>query len=343
MRLRSALLTALTLLVVPLAASARVQLRETGSTLLYPVMNAWVAAYGKVAPDVDVATEATGSGAGVAAAESGSANLGASDAYLTNDAASRGDLVQIPLAISGQFVAYNLSGVTGLKLTGDVLAAIYTGKIVKWNDPKIAALNAGLKLPDETIVPLRRSDKSGDTFLFTSFLASAAPHAWTIAPATSIAWPGVAGEETAKGNPELLQLLQNTRDGIAYIGISLYEQTAAKGLGIAALRNRDGQFVMPTKAALQEATSRIGHVARDGRVSLIDLPGAHTYPIANVEYAIVKKKQPDAGTAQSLRAFLGWIIDPTGGNAPAMLDPVHFVPLPDSLRGLSRETIAALK
>lgn len=221
MRLRAALAAALAVLV-PLAASARVQLKESGSTLLFPVVNAWVAAYEKVAPDVDITTEASGSGAGIAAAENGSANVGASDAYLSDALAARGDLVQIPLAIAGQFVAYNVTGVSGLRLSGDVLASIYTGKITNWNDSRIAALNPGAKLPDATIVPLRRSDKSGDTFLFTSFLAAAAPHAWTIAPATSIDWPNVAGEETAKGNRELLDLLHNTPHGIAYIGISLY-------------------------------------------------------------------------------------------------------------------------
>lgn len=341
MRLRPALIAAFAVLV-PLSASGHILLKESGSTLLFPVMNAWVAAYVKIAPDVDVSTEATGSGAGIAAAENGTAHVGASDAYLNDATEARGDLVQIPLAVAGQIVAYNVADAGDLSFSADVLAAIYSGKITTWNDRRIAALNPRARLPAARIVPLRRSDRSGDTFLFTSFLSAAASTAWPIAPATSIAWPDVAGEESAKGNRELLDLLHNTQNAIAYIGISLYAQAEADGLGVAAIRNRDGAYVHPTKAAIEEAAARMGRVPRDLRIVLIDLGGARTYPIVNIEYAVVKKKQAEPGTLGALRAFLGWVVDPAGGNARAMLDPVHFVPLPDAVRARSREEIAAL-
>lgn len=343
MRLRIVIVAALSLAVAsPWTADARIMLKESGSTLLFPVMNAWVAAYGQVQPEVDITTESSGSGAGVAAAMDGTAQIGASDAYLSDAFESRGDLVQIPLAISGQFAAYDVPGVADLRLSAGVLAAIYTGRLTRWNDARIAALNRGMSLPDATIVPLRRSDRSGDTFLFTSFLAAAAPHDWSIVPATSIEWPDVPGEESAKGNRELLDLVRNTKYAIAYIGISLYAQAHNAGVGIASLRNREGNFVAPSIAGLAAAAAHTGRISENGRVSLIDLPGAQTYPIANVEYAVVKKKQPDPATGRALRAFLEWIIEPSGGNAHALLDPVHFLALTDALRALSRRTIAAL-
>lgn len=327
---------------VPFAASARVALQETGSTLLFSVMNTWVATYGRIAPDVDVSTEATGSGAGISAAENGSAHIGASDAYLQGDAQARGDLLQIPLAISGQFIAYQLPGVGTLRLTAPLLGDIYAGKLTRWNDPRIAALNPGAPLPDARIVPLHRSDRSGDTFLFTSFLGAAAPREWTLVPATAIAWPPIANAQTARGNRELLDLLRNTRYGIAYIGISLLAQAQNEGVGVAALRNRDGAFVEPGIEGLAAATRSL-QAEKDARITLIDEPGPKTYPIVNVEYAVVRKKQSDAATAQALRAFLDWIVDPSGGNAHDLLDPVHFVALPDEVRALSRAEIAALR
>jgi phosphate transport system substrate-binding protein len=342
LRLSVVVALAVSLVVVPGLAFADTALTESGSTLLYPVMSAWAAAYAKIVPTVQVTTAATGSGAGVQAAQEGTTDLGASDVAIGVDAQHE-DLAQIPLAISGQFIAFELPGINALKLSPEVLAAIYAGRITQWNDRRIAALNPGVALPGATIVPLRRSDRSGDTYLFTAYLSEGAPHDWTLAPATSIAWPSVAGEQSEKGNRELLDLLTHTRNGIAYIGISLDEQAQTAGLGIAELRNRAGAFVAPTPDAVEAAAQRMGHIPPDGRVSLIDLPGATTYPIVNVEYAVVKKHQPRGEIAAALRGFLGWIVDPAGGNAPAMLDPVHFAPLPDALRGVSRATIAALR
>ncbi|MGD1065939.1 MAG: phosphate ABC transporter substrate-binding protein PstS [Vulcanimicrobiaceae bacterium] len=330
-------------MLVPGLVQAALTVRESGSTLLFPVVTAWAQAYAKIVPDLEVTTDATGSGAGVEAVAAGTAELGASDVALGASERERGDLTEIPLAISGQFIGYNLPGVPSLHLSADVLAAIYEGTLTRWNDPRIAALNPGAALPNATIVPLRRSDRSGDTFLFAAYLTAGAPHRWTLPPATALAWPSVALEQTAKGNRELLDLLTQTRNGIAYLGISFYAQATSSAIGIAALRNRAGDFVMPDGGAIEAAARQIAQHPADPEPSLIDLPGAGTYPIVNVEYAVVRKTQAQAGTAAALRAFLTWIVDPAGGSAPAMLEPVHFTALPDALRVRSRAAIAALR
>ena len=150
------------------AGSSPASISETGSTLLYPLMRAWAAAYHQQVPAVTVSTAATGSGAGIAAASKGTADIGTSDAYLSSgDLVENPALLNIPLAISAQQVDYNLPGVgagTHVRLDGQVLALMYQGTITSWNDPAIAALNAGVRLPAVRVVPVHRSDSSGDTF-----------------------------------------------------------------------------------------------------------------------------------------------------------------------------------
>jgi phosphate transport system substrate-binding protein len=334
----------LALALVPLAAQAT-QLTESGSTLLYPLVSAWSAAYGKLHPDVQIDAQATGSGTGIAAATDGTAAIGASDAYLS-DAQRANGLLNVPLAVSGQHVAYDVPGIAPaihLKLSAAVLAAIYSGTLTKWNDPRIASLNPGVALPAETIVPIHRSDASGDTFLFTEFLKRSAGGAWSPGSGTRIAWPAVGDAQTAKSNSEMLQLVRAVRDSIGYVGVSYLEQTRQAGVGVAALRNHDGAYVLPDESGLEAAAAAGGAVPADGRLSLIDLAGARTYPIANYAYAIVRAHQSDAGTGAAIRAFLAWVIDPAGGSTQAMLAPVHFAPLPPTARAASESLIAAIK
>lgn len=342
---RAAALTVLVALV-PAAAAARVDLRETGSTLLYPVMNAWVAAFERTSPEISISTEASGSGAGVSAAENGDAALGTSDAFLDDAHLAQG-LVNVPLAVSAQFVGYHLgdlAGETPLRLSGAVLAAIFDGTLTTWDDPRIAAINPELraKLPKKTIVPIVRSDRSGDTFLFTAYLRSQTA-AWRLGPATSIAWPDVRGEQRAKGNAGLLQLLGAIDGSITYVGITYLEQAHHAGIGAALLRNHAGRYVAPTNDAVLGAIAHAPAIARDGRLALIDLPGDATYPIVNLGYAIVKRQQPSGEVATSLKKFLSWVVDTSGGNAPSMLGPVHFAPLPDRVRTVARTLIGEIR
>ena len=311
--------------------SSPVTLIEDGSSLILPYLQTLVSPLRQAYPNITLAPAAGGSGKGIADAIAGTVQMGGSDAYLSDAQAQQNpNLLNIPIAVSSQAVNFNLKGVSSLNLTGNVLAQIYSGKITKWNDPAITKLNPGAKLPDQTIVPIRRVDSSGDTFIFTSFL-STTNTAWSNGPAfgTTVTWPAVQGELTASGNPAMVQTCEQTPGSIAYIGISVEATALSGGLGQAALQNRAGKFVKPTQqTALAAVAAKATSIPDDLRASLVYAPGDQSYPIVNYEYVMVSSQQKDANTALALRTFLTWAIDPSGGATSANLSTVGFNPLP---------------
>lgn len=330
------------------AHAAQTNLLETGSTLLYPLFNLWVPAYTQANPDVKITTQGTGSGTGIAQAISGVAQIGASDAYMSDAQMKQNpNIVNIPLAISAQTVNYNLPGLNGthLKLDGPVLAGIYDGSIKNWNDAKIAALNPGVQLPDHPIVTIHRADGSGDTFIFTQYLAFTTP-AWKNAAGygTSVSWPAVQGAVGANGNPGMVQAAQQTPYSIAYIGVSFHQQIDEAGLGTAMLKNHSGKYLLPTTATVNAAAAAMAaKTPKDERLSLIFAPGENSYPIVNYEYAIVNTHQANAAAASALKQFLNWSISATGGNSDQYLNAVRFVPLPSKIADLSRDQILKIQ
>ncbi len=324
-------------------ASSSVSLAETGSTLLYPLFNLWVPDYKTAYPQVTITTAGTGSGTGISSAAGGTADIGASDAYLSPaDVSKYPTLMNIPLAISAQMVNYNLPGFKGtLKLNGTVLAQIYEGKITMWNDSAIAALNPGVTLPDMKIVPLHRSDSSGDTFLFTSYLSDQ-DSAWSssVGYDTTVAWPSVAGELAFKGNSGMVTGCQSNPGCVAYIGISYKSKTSAAGLGEAEVANGAGQYELPTAATIAAAASSFASIPASGAISLINSKASGAYPIINYEYAIVNSSQPSADKAQDIQALLYWAI--TTGNSGKYLSQVNFQPLPSAALAVSEALIAKI-
>jgi phosphate transport system substrate-binding protein len=326
------------------AHAAGVTLSETGSTLLFPLFQSWQANYQAIAPDVTISAAATGSTLGNKAAIEHSAVIGASDAYLSDEVAAQNpEMLDIPVAISAQTINYNLPGLNGqhVKLDGPVLARIYTGQITKWNDPAILAMNPGVKLPAATIVPVRRADGSGDTFIFTQFL-DFATETWEDSPGfgTDITWPKVAGEVAATGNAGMVKTLAATPYSVGYVGVSYADDTAKAGLGTAAIRNQNDKFLLPTTQTIADAAAELDpRTPPYERITLVYAPGDNSYPLINYEYVVVSKTQPNSETAQALRDFLNWTIATDGGNAAKYLNPVHFIPLPDFIRALSEAQI----
>ena len=324
---------------------------ETGSSLLYPLMGTWTAAYQKQfinsagAPLVTIETGSTGSGTGITDASTGTINIGASDAYLSSsDMQTYPSMVNIALAISAQQINYNLPTVKQpLKLDGTVLAEIYTGKITKWNDSAIAALNPGVSLPDLTIVPLHRADSSGDTFLFTSYLNAQDPSAWSSSNVgTSISWPTVSSALAETGNGGMVTGCGATKGCIAYIGISYLAKTQAAGLGQAEIKNGAGQFEAPSSTTISaEANALTSKTPANETLSMIDANVSGGYPIVNYEYAIVNTKQTNGTAAEDIRAFLYWTVH-TGQSGTDYLDAVDFQPLPASVVTLSDNQIAKI-
>ncbi len=330
------------------AKSADVTLNVTGSTLLHPLFELWIPAYKAANPGVTINARATNSGAGIAQTIAGKVQIGTSDAYMSEEQVEHNpEIVNIPLAISAQTVNYNLPDLKGatLKLDGRTLAGIYSGKIVQWDAAPIAALNPNVHLPHQPIVPIRRADPSGDTFIFTQFLDFSTQE-WEddIGYGTSVDWPTVSGELAATGNAGMLKTLAATPYSIAYIGVSFHDDIAKAGLGTALLGNQSGKFLQPTPETVSAAASALdARTPADERLSLVFAPGDDSYPLINYEYAVVSIRQPDPATAAAIRQFLLWAIAIDGGNSPKYLDAVRFIPLPDFIRALSEKQIGRIK
>jgi len=312
-------------------------------------MNIWVADYQNRDRHVQITTQGTGSGAGISQAISGVAQIGASDAYMADSQMQGTPMLNIPLAISAQQINYNVPeiGTAHLNLSGPVLAGIYEGKIAKWNDPAIKAINSALasKLPNAAIVPIHRADSSGDTFIFTQYLSFSTPE-WKSGPGfgTSVSWPAATNAVGAHGNPGVLQTCQNTKYSIGYIGISFLDQASKASLGYAALQNRDGKFVLPTPQTIAAAANALASkTPKDERTSLVYAPGPNAYPIVNYEYAIVNPRQADANVRKELLAFLTWAIDPAGGNSAKYLSKVHFIALPAPVEKLDKAQLGNIR
>ena len=329
------------------AAMAQQRLLETGSSLLYPLFNLWVPVYTKTHPGVQITTQSTGSGTGISQAISGIAQIGASDAYMSNFLVKQHPtMLNIPLAISSQMINYNLPGLNRihLKLSGPVLAAMYSGRVRYWDDAMIRRLNPGVRLPHKQIVLVHRTDGSGDTFIFSQYLSFSTP-SWmnSVSYGTTISWPAVEGGIGAEGNPGMVNACKGTPYSLAYIGISYKEATEAAGLGEAAIQNRAGNFVMPNPQTVQAAVDAMApHTPRNERISLIFAPGKDSYPIINYEYAIVNAAQPNAATAAAMREFFNWALSPQDGNAPRFMQRVGFVALPAPIVALSKAQVAMI-
>jgi phosphate transport system substrate-binding protein len=346
-----AALVALTLFAlprIPARAIGNLTLSETGSTLFYPLFQVWIPDYASVAPDVSLTAGATGSGAGIDAVISGDARMGASDAYMSDEQVRKNrGILNIAVAISAQTVNYNVPGLNdaSLKLDGPTLAGIYTGKVTTWDAPAIAAMNPGVQLPHETIVPVRRAEASGDTFIFTQFLTFAT-QSWEyrIGYGTSVAWPDVAGGKTATGNEGMVQTLAATPYSVGYVGVSFRDAIAKARLGTALLKNQSGKYLSPSAETISKGASELDpRTPPDQRLTLVFAPGDQSYPLINYEYVVVSSRQPDSETAAALRRFLLWAISSEGRNSPKYLDRVGFIPLPNFIRALSENQINLIK
>ncbi len=340
------------------AYSASVTVSETGSTLILPLFKSWVNAYTKVDPDMQMTVGATGSEAGIAQAIGRQVQIGTSDAYMSDtEAMAHPQILNIPLAISAQTVVANLPELRGatLKLSGPVLAGIYAGKIRQWDAGPIAAINPGVPLPHQSIVPVRRADGSGDTFVFTQFLTFSTPDQqhlslkdvdWEgkIGYGTTVRWPEVAGSVTATGNQGMVQTIAHTPYAVGYLGASFQSDDAKANLQIAMLENQAGKFLLPNRDTVTAAAATLTpRTPADERLTLVYAPGENSYPLVNYEYAIVSSKQPNQQVAQAIGNFLLWCIGPQGGSAQGFLDPVHFIALPVSIRALSEMQIAKIQ
>jgi phosphate transport system substrate-binding protein len=314
-----------------------ITLVESGSTLIHPLFSVWATEYMKTHPGVRIVTNSTGSDQGIRQAISGAAHIGTSDAYMSDaEIKQNPQIINVAMAISAQTVNYNLPGfdAAAVKLDGPVLAGIYAGRIRAWDDKAIAALNLGLALPHHDIIPVRRADGAGDTFVFTQYL-SFTTRWWEekFYFGRLIAWPDVAGALAATGNSGMLETLQRTPYSIGYIGVSFYNEIAKAQLGTALLKSHSGEFLLPTPETIQSAAAAL---------TLVNAPGARAYPLINYEYAVVSTKQANPAIAGAIRRFLLWAIAPDETNEKYLQD-THFIPLPAHIWVLSYDQIQSIR
>jgi phosphate transport system substrate-binding protein len=325
-------------------ASASRTLTETGSSLMAPLFALWAPAYHARFSQVTLRTTSSSSGEGISSAAAGKADIGASDAFLSPATLAKySSLVNIPLAVAALMVVYNLPGISAsahLRLDGTVLARIFSGKIGRWDDPAIASLNPGVKLPGIAIVPVHRADSSGSTFLFTSYLNAQDPSGWSSSLiGTTVAWPRPPGALGATGSDAIISSVKSAPGAIGYVGVSYLSQVRGANEGEAALGNSAGRFVLPTARAIQAALSSFTDTPASETISLINGSAVQAYPIINYEYAVVDTTQSSVTRAQDLRAFLSWAV--TTGTA--QLATVNFQPLPPSIITLSDAQIAKIR
>ena len=322
-------------------------LNETGSTLMYPVFTTWVAQYTKTHPGVYINIGATGSEAGIQQVIAGKVHIGASDAYMSDaDIHKNPQIINVPMAIAAQTINYNVPSLNAahLKFDGPTLAGIYSGTVRSWDAPQIAALNPGVSLPHQTIVPIRRAEGSGDTFVFSQFLTFSTP-SWENDQGygTTISWPNVPGSLTATGNDGMVKAIQSTAYSIGYVGVSYSDSVEQAKIGTAALKNGAGEFVLPTRDAIMAGAASLGaRTPADERLTLVFAPASGAWPLVNYEYAVVSTQQPDAATAAAIRRFLLWAIVPSEDNQ-AWLTTAHFIPLPPHTWELSQAQIQLIK
>ncbi|HLK43243.1 MAG TPA: phosphate ABC transporter substrate-binding protein PstS [Thermoleophilia bacterium] len=310
-------------------------LNGAGSTLVAPLMSQWIGAFAKLPAATTVTYGAVGSGGGVDAITARTVDFGASDAPLSpaQATACKGCL-QIPWALGATVVTYHATGVpNNLRLTGQVVAEIFMGKITSWSDPAIAKLNPGVHLPSTHISVIYRSDGSGDSYVFSSYLSAVDP-AWksSIGASTQPSFPTGSGD---KGNSGVAAAVQATNGAISYVGISYI---AADSLDQALIQNAAGKYPAPGVASIGAAAKAITTFNPDGSITLVNPPAsaAGAYPLSTYTYAIVPTKSPKAAT---LKAFLKYAISSTG---QAFGPPLGFPPLPAAVVAHDQAEIAKI-
>jgi phosphate transport system substrate-binding protein len=302
-----------------------------GSTFDAPFFAAAFPRYQQQHPGVTIGYSAVGSSAGIAAFSARQVDFGASDVPMTTSeqaAAKGGPVTQVPVALGGEGIVYNLSLPAGdrVHLTGPVLAAIYLGQITHWNDPALTALNPGLSLPEAAINVVHRSDGSGTTYIFSNYLIAIDP-AWAsrVGTGKTLNWPAGQG---AEGNGGVATAVDRTPFSIGYI-----EQAYSQGLLLpfAAIRNQAGNYVTPTAQTVAAAAAQKPDIT-PADFSIVNQPGASSYPISGYSWALVYTNQPSQATGQALVAMLDWLTH--DGQASAAAN--GYVPLPSQVQQLAR-------
>ena len=319
--------------------SGSVDLTGAGATFPYPIYSKWFSDYA-AQKGVKINYQSIGSGGGIRQLSEETVDFGASDSPMSDDEMSKakgGPVLHIPTVLGADVVTYNVPGVTApLKLTPEVIAGIFSGNIKKWNDTRIASLNSGVTLPSSDILVVHRSDGSGTTYIFTDYLSTAVP-SWkaSIGKGKEVKWPVGIG---AKGNEGVAGQVKQTPGAIGYVELAYAKQN---NLPIAAVRNQAGQFVVASVAGVTAAAAGVAKSLpenTDYRLSIVNAPGADSYPISSFTWLLVYKQQKDAAKGQKLVDFLNWALT-EGEQSASSLD---YAPLPTDMAAKVKARVATV-
>jgi len=319
----------------PAPAAGSVTLQGSGASFPAPIYSRWFKEFSDKNPGIRVNYQATGSGAGIKAFVEGQTDFGASDAAMTDEeiTQAQSNVSLLPMTAGNIVLAYNLPGVTSLKLSRDAYVGIFLGKIKKWNDPEIAKANAGVALPETEVTVAHRSDGSGTTFVFTQHLA-AISDAWKAGPGkgTSVDWPvGVGGRK----NDGVAALVAQTPGSIGYVE---YAFAVGSKMAMAELQNKSGAFIAPTLEASKKALAAVT-LPEDLRAWVTDPEGADSYPIVTYTWILAKKKYTDPAKAEAIKKLLSWCL--TDGQK--LSESLHYVPLPEAVSERVQRAVATLQ
>jgi len=305
-------------------ASQATDITGAGATFPYPVYAKWADAY-KTKTGIGLNYQSIGSGGGIKQIEAKTVDFGASDMPLKPEDLETNGLMQFPTVIGGVVPVINVNGVDSgtLKLDGATLASIYLGKITKWNDPAIVALNKDIKLPDDDITVVHRSDGSGTTFIFTNYLSKVSAD-WksSVGEGTAVSWKAGTG---GKGNEGVASYVQRIKGSIGYVE---YAYALQNKMNHVQMKNHDGNFVQPESSAFQAAAAGAKWDKAPGFYELLtDEAGKNSWPISGATFILMHKVQDKPETAKEVLKFFSWAY----ANGDQLASDLDYVPLPDNL------------
>jgi phosphate transport system substrate-binding protein len=306
------------------AAAHAADVTGAGSTFAYPILAKWADAY-KSSTNVGLNYQSIGSGGGIKQIKAKTVDFGASDMPLDAEDLEKNGLVQFPVIMGGVVPVVNVDGVKPgeLKMSGDVLAKIYMGKVTKWNAPEIAALNPGVKLPADEIAVVHRADGSGTTFIWTNYLSKTSPDfKGTVGVGTAVKWPvGVGG----KGNEGVAANVQRIKGAIGYVE---YAYAKKNSMSYTLMKNHDGQIVKPEDKSFKAAAAGADWEKAPGfGVIVTDQPGKDSWPITGATFVLMHKVQDDPAKAKETLKFFDWSYN----KGASMTTDLDYVAIPPSV------------
>ncbi len=307
------------------ASGADVTINGVGASFPAPVYRIWTYGFSNTSGGIRVNYQPLGSGAGINQVKAGTADFGGTDKPLDVKELNESKLLQFPMLSGGVVLICNLPGIRDnqLKLDQAVLADIFLGKITNWSDPRIAALNQGLKLPKMKITVVRRADSSGTTYIFTDYLSKISPEwAKQVGAGADVKWPvGIGGSK----NPGVCNMVRKSRGAIGY---TEYTFAAEYKIPVASLKNKDGKFVQPNSRTFASAAAYADWKADQGFCQMLtEQPGAESWPIVGVTYILLPREQKNPEKRKALLKYFNWCFDAGRASAAKM----HYVPMPENV------------